>query len=199
MKKLLLACSIIVSSCFFSYAQFNIGGQNGVNVNVGRVCGKINGKPACINPSTGQWEISDGKGGGISGNTNTGQIGIGGTIGGNRFGIGIGGSGAGAANFGNPNGGGVLGILSIITNLVTRAVPILVTLAVLAFFWFIVEFIWKGKDSPEEQRKAKSGIFWSLLALFVMVSVWGIIGFIGGTLGIGQGGGITGFNIPGSK
>jgi hypothetical protein len=30
---------------------------------------------------------------------------------------------------------------------------------------------------------------YSILAIFVMVSIWGIIGFIGNTLGVGAGGG----------
>lgn len=197
MKKILLACSIIVSSVFFTYAQIDLGG---VKVNVGRVCGKIGGKPACVNPSTGQWEISDGKGGGAGGNVNTGQIGGSGTIGGVRVTGGgvIGGGGAqtgGAAV--NQNFSGVLGLLALAQLIVVRAAPFLIGLALLAFFWFLIEFIWKGRESGDVQSKAKSGMFYSILALFVMVSVWGIIAFTGGVLGISQGGRIPGFTLPG--
>jgi uncharacterized membrane protein len=80
---------------------------------------------------------------------------------------------------------------------VSRLVPFLVGLAVVVFFWFLVTFIWKGKDNPEEQKKGRAGMMYSLLAIFVMVSLWGIITFIGGILGIGQGGSISGFNLPG--
>jgi hypothetical protein len=37
------------------------------------------------------------------------------------------------------------------------------------------------------------------MAIFVMVSVWGIIAFVGGILGIDQGGSIHGFKLPGER
>jgi hypothetical protein len=40
---------------------------------------------------------------------------------------------------------------------------------------------------------------WSIFAIFVMVSIWGIIGFIGGVTGIEQGGSIHGFKLPGKE
>jgi hypothetical protein len=219
MKKALLACSLIVSSVFFANAQFQVGD---VNVNVGKVCGTIRGKPACINPSTGQWEVVTGNGTGIGGNVNTGTIGGAGTINGVRVGGTIIGGGsqtggvsacdgiasevqrnacytAQAQGGGNANYTGILGLLALAQTFVARSVPLLVGVALLAFFWFLVEFIWKGKDSPDEQKKGKSGMFYAILAIFVMVSIWGIIAFVGQILGINQGGGMTGFKLPGEK
>ena len=218
MKKILLACSLIVGSVFFAYAQLQVGD---VKVNVGKVCGKISGKPACVNPSTGQWEIITGNGTGVSGNVNTGTVSGATTIGGVRVGGTLGGgtSGTGGvsscdgiasevqrnacfaaqAQGGAANYTGVLGLLALAQTVVSRAVPLLVGVALLAFFWFLVEFIWKGKDNTEEQKKGKQGMFYAILAIFVMVSIWGIIAFIGQMLGINQGGGMTGFKLPGEK
>jgi|JI10StandDraft_1071094.scaffolds.fasta_scaffold256993_2 hypothetical protein len=67
---------------------------------------------------------------------------------------------------------------------VSSLIPIAVSLAVLAFFWYLVKFIWMASDNPEAQSKAKSGIFYSIFAIFVMVSIWGIVGLMQGTLGI---------------
>ncbi len=210
MKKILLTLSLVVSSVFFVYAQFQVGGAN---VNVGRVCGTISGKPACINPSTGQWQFSDGTTA-VQGNVNTGQVGAQGSVGGTGFNVSTvlqglfgGGTPAGTNNIaqgGNPSAmfnqsNPLLGLLALAQTIVARLVPFLIGLAVLAFFWFIVEFIWKGKDSPEEQKKARTGMFWSIVALFVMVSVWGIINFAGTALGIGQGGTMSGFKLPGEQ
>jgi hypothetical protein len=219
MKKALLACSIIVGSVFFAYAQLQVGD---VKVNVGKICGTISGKPACVNPSTGQWEVVTGNGTGIGGNVNTGTIGGVGVIGGVKIGGTLGGGTAGtggvsacdgiasevqrnacytaqAQGGGNANYSGVLGLLSLAQTFVARSVPLLVGIALLAFFWFLVEFIWKGKDNPDEQKKGKSGMFYAILAIFVMVSIWGIIAFVGQLLGINQGGTMGGFKLPGEK
>lgn len=94
---------------------------------------------------------------------------------------------------------GIKGLINMTQGILTRLVPILIGLAVLALFWFIIKFIWMAKDNPEEQIKARVGMGYSIFALFVMVSIWGIIGLIGSTLGVGQGGGMSGFKVPGEK
>jgi hypothetical protein len=204
MKKTLLTLSLIVSSVFFASAQIDLGG---VKVNVGRVCGTLDGKPACVNPTTGQMELSTGNGTGISGNINTGQVTGVSTVNGQSIGwSGI--FGGGGTNGTQPIGGvsgsgqnytGILGILNMVQDVLTRAGPLLVSLALIAFFWFLVTFIWKGASSVDEQEKGKKGMMYSILALFVMVSIWGIIGFVGNILGINQGGVMSGFKLPGQQ
>lgn len=196
MKKALLVFVVIASSAFFAQAQLQVGvGQNGINVN-GQIQGTVDGKPIIVN-SQGQVMIGNGKGGGIMVNTNTGQVGVAGTINGNRFNLGFGSGSAGG--FGMGSAGGVLGLFQLVQTLVNRSVPLLIGIALLAFFWFIIEFIWKGKDSPEHHEKAKKGMFWSIVALFCMVSVWGIVGAMGSVLGINQGGTMSGYKNPGEQ
>lgn len=103
------------------------------------------------------------------------------------------------AGQGQVNGGALLSLLALAQTLVTRLVPFAVGLAVLAFFWFIVQFIWKGGEDGEARKKSLSGMGFSILALFLMVSIWGLIGFLGSMFGIGQGGSvpIPGVPIPG--
>lgn len=91
-----------------------------------------------------------------------------------------------------------IGLINLAQTVVSRLVPLLIGLAVLAFFWFLVEYIWKGKDDPEEYTKGRAGMFYSVVAIFVMVSIWGIIGLIGSIFGVGQGGDIHGFRLPGT-
>lgn len=199
MKKALISCLLIASSAFFAYAQLDLGG---VKVNVGTTCWTIKGKRGCINPATGQWEQQTGNGNVIGGNTNTGQIGGTGSIGGVRFGGMFGGtSGTGmGGGFGSTAGGNALmSLLGMLQVLVVRAVPLLIGVALLAFFWYLIVFIWKASDNPEEQKKTKKGMFWSIVALFCMVSVWGLVGFIGSMLGINQGSSISGFKLPGEQ
>lgn len=91
----------------------------------------------------------------------------------------------------------ILSLIALAQKIINRLVPFTIGLATLAFFWFLILFIWKASDNPTEQAKLKSGMFWSLLALFVMVSVWGIIAFFANMLGITVGGTIPGFKLPG--
>jgi len=92
---------------------------------------------------------------------------------------------------------GIMGLIGLVQEVMNRLVPIMVGLAVLAFFWFVVVFVWMAKDNPDEQIKARSGMGYSILAIFVMVSIWGIISFIGNTFGIAQGGSAPAFKVPG--
>ena len=98
------------------------------------------------------------------------------------------------ATQGQVNGGSLLSLLALAQTIVTRLVPFAVGLAVLAFFWFLIKFIWKGAGSADAKNESIKGMGYSILALFVMVSIWGIIGMFGSMLGVGQGGSVP---IPG--
>jgi hypothetical protein len=74
-------------------------------------------------------------------------------------------------------------------NLVNIALPIVVGLALLGFFWGLARFIFSAGD--EEARKgAKDLMIYSVIALFIMVSIWGIINFLATDLGV------TNNNVP---
>ena len=82
--------------------------------------------------------------------------------------------------------------LSFFSNLVVSAgsiikllPPILMSLAVVVFFWSLIQMIRAKKDGKEEEtKKYTSQMGWSLVALFVMVTLWGIIAFAGDIIGI---------------
>lgn len=85
------------------------------------------------------------------------------------------------------------------SKIVSMLVPTMIALGVLAFFWYLVQFIWKGADDPKKHADGMKGMGYSILAIFVMVSIWGIIAFIGTTVGIGQGGGMEPLSLPGMR
>jgi len=85
----------------------------------------------------------------------------------------------------------VSGLLTSFGNLVETALPIVVALALLAFFWGLVNLIWGGGEKVEE---GKTYMIWSVVALFVMVSVWGLTQFIGTAFNISSGGTVP---VPG--
>lgn len=69
------------------------------------------------------------------------------------------------------------------------------TVAVVAFLWGMVNFIWSARngDAGKGVENGKQFMLWGLIALFVMFSVWGIIIFAQGVLDIK---GSTSITIP---
>ncbi|MBP9771523.1 MAG: hypothetical protein KBD16_01200 [Candidatus Pacebacteria bacterium] len=55
-------------------------------------------------------------------------------------------------------------------------------LAFLMFIWGLVTFL-KDKDSDEGRETGKKNIIWGILGMVIMVSVFGIINIIAGTIG----------------
>ncbi len=51
---------------------------------------------------------------------------------------------------------------------------LIIAATVVAFFWGVFQFVF----SPEKKEEGKSMMLWGITGLFVMVSLWGIIGFL---------------------
>lgn len=90
----------------------------------------------------------------------------------------------------------IVGLIKSVSNIVSMLVPVSVGVATLAFFWFLIEFVWKGRESSEKQQESIKGMGYSILAIFVMVSIWGIIGLLGNVFGVGQGGNVPIPTVP---
>lgn len=75
----------------------------------------------------------------------------------------------------------VLGWLDIL-------LPVLGTLAIVYFFFGIIRFMSHAGD--EKTREEGKGIMiWGMIALFVMVALWGLVGYIQTSLGLDMAGG----------
>jgi hypothetical protein len=71
-------------------------------------------------------------------------------------------------------------ILGVINGLIKTATPIVVALALLGFFWGLATYIFSA-GNPKNQAKGRSIMIWGILALFVMLSVFGIVGALQST------------------
>lgn len=67
-----------------------------------------------------------------------------------------------------------------------QIIPLLMTLAVVMFFWGIVKFI-ANMDDETARKGGKSLMVWGMIAIFVMVSFWSIIGYVQESLGLSGG------------
>ncbi len=92
-----------------------------------------------------------------------------------------------AQNNGAPTLNNIQTLLSSIKNLVGTALPIVVGLALLGFFWGLMKFIFAA-GNEEKKAEGKNIMIYGIIALFVMVAVWGLVGFIAGALGVQTGG-----------
>ncbi len=65
-------------------------------------------------------------------------------------------------------------LIQFITTLIAATIPIALGLALLAFFWGIFQAFGKT-DSVDKRSEARQALVWSAIALFVVVSLAGII------------------------
>lgn len=75
-------------------------------------------------------------------------------------------------------------VVNGIGNIVALLLPVVFGLAILAFFWGILKYVWS--KSGDDKVSGKNVMIWSLVAIFVMVSLFGIIELAQRTLGIGS-------------
>jgi hypothetical protein len=78
------------------------------------------------------------------------------------------------------------GVLGIVGQLVGAATPIVVALALVYFFWGLGQFI-LGSSESEKRKEAIGIMIYGIIALFVMVSIWGIVNVLQTTFNV-QGG-----------
>jgi hypothetical protein len=64
-----------------------------------------------------------------------------------------------------------------IGTVLAHLVPVLMGLALVLFIWGIVQFIFASGDE-KEIATGKQRMIWGIIALFVIVAVWGLVGLI---------------------
>jgi len=84
-----------------------------------------------------------------------------------------------------PSLGNLQTLLSSIGKLVSMALPIVAGLALLAFFWGLAKYIFAA-DDEKKKGDGKRLMIMGVIALAVMVSVWGLVRFLGTAFGIDQ-------------
>lgn len=66
-------------------------------------------------------------------------------------------------------------------------IPIFVALALTYVIYAVVTFIAAGDDTQKKEEK-KQQIFWGIIGLFIIVSIWALVAVVGRTFGIFAGG-----------
>lgn len=74
-------------------------------------------------------------------------------------------------------------IISKIGDIINKIIPLLFALAFLWFIWNIVKYIEAGADVKKKDETRESIIF-TIILLFIAVSVWGIIKVVQESIGV---------------
>jgi hypothetical protein len=82
-------------------------------------------------------------------------------------------------------GNDLFDLINILRQVLNVAIPILIAIAVIYFIINVIKFI---TTDGEIKDAAKGGIMRGIIGIFVIVALWGIIGFLSKSLGIGIGG-----------
>ncbi len=77
--------------------------------------------------------------------------------------------------------GNLTQLISFAGDILNRIIPVLIALALVIFFWGLIQYI-------RTHKGGKDIMIAGLVGLFIMVSVWGIIRIAQNTLGVGSGG-----------
>ncbi len=69
------------------------------------------------------------------------------------------------------------GLLELIYNFINALIPFIIALAVLLFIIGVFQYVTAGDDA-EKQKAGRGKIIWGIVAIAVMVSVWGLVALL---------------------
>ena len=77
-------------------------------------------------------------------------------------------------------------LITQVDSILSLLTPVVIAAAVVYFLWGVLQFVSAGDDA--EKRKAAQGrMIHGVIAIFVMVSLWGLIAFLQSITGVGIG------------
>lgn len=77
------------------------------------------------------------------------------------------------------------GLVGVFVDLIKLLIPLVVSVALLAFFWGIVKFLLALGGDEKAIKEGRPFLVWGTVALFVIVSIFGILQFIHSEFGFG--------------
>ena len=81
-------------------------------------------------------------------------------------------------------------IIKTIGGWIAQLAVLMIAFALVAFLWGVTKYIASGADE-EKRTNARNLIVYGVIGLFAMVAVWGLVYFIGNTIGVQPGSSLT--------
>jgi heme/copper-type cytochrome/quinol oxidase subunit 4 len=79
---------------------------------------------------------------------------------------------------------GINSLVVQVGRIIALLIPIMFALAIVYFFWGLVVFL-RAAGDPKAQEAGRNQMIWGVIAIAVMVSVYGLVNWLRSTLGIG--------------
>jgi len=76
-------------------------------------------------------------------------------------------------------------VTSLVSSLVNYAIGILIGVGIIAFFIGLIKYLWS--NNGDDKSKGAKIMVWGILALFVMLSIFGLVRLLQNTFGVGGG------------
>ncbi|MCX6714124.1 MAG: hypothetical protein NTV48_03415 [Candidatus Vogelbacteria bacterium] len=76
----------------------------------------------------------------------------------------------------------IISLKDTVVTVVNAVIPIMIGLAFIYFAWTLIAYI---RSSGDDKEKNKSQLIWSVIAIVLIVSIWGIAGLLQSIFGIG--------------
>ena len=76
---------------------------------------------------------------------------------------------------------GIIGLIQFANTALNDVMVLFITLAIVVFFWGLVRYI---ISDGEVRAAGLATIFYSIVAIFIMVSIWGVIHLLQATFGV---------------
>lgn len=65
---------------------------------------------------------------------------------------------------------------SVVGTILSPLIPLTIAVALVLFFWGLVKYI--GSSAGSSKSEGRSLIWWGVITLFIMISVWGLVTII---------------------
>lgn len=76
---------------------------------------------------------------------------------------------------------GIFGLLTLAARVLNTLVGLFVLAAIVVFFWGLIKYL---RDVGEQKSEGLHTMIWGIVAIFVMVSIWGLIRIVQQTFGL---------------
>ena len=78
----------------------------------------------------------------------------------------------------------LLNVLGNFSEWIGDAIIIAIGLAIVFFFWGLAKYILLNAGDEEKKKEGRNIMIWGVIALFIMVSIWGIVSVLADTFGV---------------
>ncbi len=83
-----------------------------------------------------------------------------------------------------PDFTGINGIVTSLKGVANGLIPLFFALAIVYFFWGLIQFLMNAGKDEKAHNAGKTHMIYGVIAIAVMLSIYGIVGWLQSTLGV---------------